>query len=75
MNTKTKYRELCTQKDLAAMLSVSVRTVRNWHKSGCPRVCIGTAQIGKGVRVRYDMDEVKAWLRSRSVTTQKGGEA
>lgn len=75
MNTKTKYRELCTQKDLAAMLSVSVRTVRNWHKSGCPRVCIGTAQIGKGVRVRYNMDEVKAWLRSRSVTTQKGGEA
>ena len=73
MKIATKYRELCTQKDIAAMLSVSVRTVRSWHKLGCPRVCIGSAQIGRGVRVRYDMEEVKAWLRSRSM--QKGGEA
>ena len=49
---------LKTQKAIAAILGVCPSTVRRW--TDCPRV-----PISKG-RFRYNLEQVKAWLESRS---------
>lgn len=55
LNTMTTLK---TQKAIAASLGVCPATVRRWKD--CPRV-----PISKG-RHRYNLEQVKAWLESRS---------
>lgn len=72
-------RVLYTQKEIAAMMGVSLVTVRRWQKLGCPVVRIGAKLGNQGCRTRLDAEKVKAWLESRSAAcgndTQKGGAA
>lgn len=44
---------------VAAANSVSVRTVDNWNRDGCPHIKISSRMA------RYDLFEVNAWLKSR----------
>lgn len=48
-----------TRQELCARLKVSDSTVRRWHLDGVPHTPVGVR--GK----RYDLAEVKAWLRER----------
>ena len=57
--------KLLKQAELARELGVAENTVRSWKD--CPRIFIGKSSSGIARRVRYDLDEVKAWLkRTRS---------
>ncbi len=53
-----------TQKDAAAALGVSQPTLRRWN---CPRIYIGQESTGKSRRVRYCLDDVRAWLREHRI--------
>lgn len=67
---ETKYK---TQREAAAYFGVTENTLRSWN---CPCVFVGKIRARKqGCRVRYDLTEVEAWLRSRSETMQKGDAA
>lgn len=59
-------RVLYTQKEIAAMMGVSLVTVRRWQKLGCPVVRVGIKTESHGCRTRLDVDDVKAWLKARS---------
>jgi phage terminase Nu1 subunit (DNA packaging protein) len=48
-----------TRQQLCAELTVSESTVRRWEQAGLP--CVPIGRRGK----RYDLDEVKRWLRGR----------
>ena len=52
---------LLKQAEAAQALCISEGTLRSWKD--CPRVYIGKSANGKARRVRYDLDEVKAWLK------------
>ena len=52
---------LLKQFEAARELGVAENTLRGWKD--CPRVLIGRTTKGKGRRVRYDLDEVCAWLK------------
>jgi len=51
---------------VAAANSVSVRTVDNWNRAGCPHVKISCRMA------RYDLFEVNAWLREKYGTRRLG---
>ena len=53
--------KLLKQCELARELGVAENTVRSWK--GCPRIFIGKKPNGKARRVRYDLEDVKAWLK------------
>ena len=53
--------KLLKQAELARELGVAENTVRSWKD--CPRLYIGKSSSGIARRVRYDLDEVKAWLK------------
>lgn len=53
--------KLLKQAELARELGVAENTVRSWKD--CPRMYIGKSSSGIARRVRYDLDEVKAWLK------------
>lgn len=58
---------MMTGRELAETLKVSRAIVSKWTKEGLPCSYIGKVrEARRGSRPRYDMDEVKAWLRSRS---------
>lgn len=57
---------LITQEETAQLIGVSVQTLRRWVDSGCPCVTLNPAARGHGVRRRYDLQEVRAWLRERA---------
>ena len=59
--TATPAKLFLKQADAAKALGVSEVTLRRW--TDCPRVYIGKSSTGKSRRVRYDLDEVKAWLK------------
>jgi predicted DNA-binding transcriptional regulator AlpA len=48
-----------TKKDVAALLQLCPRSVDNLCKAGLPRLAIGSR------RLRFDMEEIRAWLRER----------
>lgn len=63
----TKNYTMMTGRELAETLKVSRAIVSKWTKEGLPCSYIGKVrEASRGSRPRYDMDEVKAWLRSRS---------
>jgi predicted DNA-binding transcriptional regulator AlpA len=45
-----------SKKDVARMVQMSVRSVDNFLREGCPALHIGKR------RVRFDLEEVRAWL-------------
>lgn len=63
-----------TKTELARAMRVSVGTVSKWNRTGCPRFYVGVTH-GKGSRPRYDLEQVKAWLASRTAADGKGVEA
>jgi predicted DNA-binding transcriptional regulator AlpA len=54
------------KKAVAAMLGMSQRTVSNFLTQGCPHLALGKR------RVRFDMEEVRAWLKERFGTRRIG---
>lgn len=54
-----------TTKELCRALRVSVNTVTQWKREGCPHFLIGHAG-GRGCRARFELDKVKAWLEART---------
>lgn len=53
-----------TQKEVSAMLGVSVKTFRAWE--GVPRIEISRNKNGRPL-YRYDVQKVRAWLEARTV--------
>lgn len=53
--------KLLKQAELARELGIAENTVRYWKD--CPRIFIGKSSTGKARRVRYDLEEVRAWLK------------
>lgn len=45
-----------SKKDVARMVQMSVRSVDNFLREGCPALRIGKR------RVRFDLEEVRVWL-------------
>lgn len=54
---------LWTYEDLAEYLNVSVRTAKRWTRER------GIPHLRSGSIVRFDPDEVRAWVHEASVTT------
>lgn len=46
-------------------MQVSKGTVSKWNREGCPRFYVGVSH-GCGSRPRYYLEQVKAWLASRT---------
>ena len=63
-----------TKTELARALRVGVGTVGKWNRAGCPRFYVGVTH-GKGSRPRYDLEQVKAWLASRTAAADGKGVA
>ena len=51
--------KLVTTKEMAEILSVHENTLFNWAKEGMPRYKLGSNAV------RYDVEEVLAWVRTR----------
>lgn len=58
-----------TPAELAAAFGVSRYTVRQWRYAGCPCVCINSGKCSTGHRFRYGLQQVRAWLESRTAGT------
>lgn len=59
-----------SKRDVAAMVQMSVRSVDNFLRAGCPALFVGKR------RVRFDMAEVRQWLADNFRTQRravKGG--
>lgn len=55
-----------TKKDVAALLQLCPRSIDNLCRAGLPRLAIGSR------RLRFDMEEVRAWLREHYGTRRHG---
>ena len=51
--------KLVTTKEMASILSVHENTLFNWAKEGMPRYKLGSNAV------RYDVEEVLEWVRTR----------
>jgi predicted DNA-binding transcriptional regulator AlpA len=62
---------LLTEHQVADLLTLSVKTLRNWRLSGT-----GPCHLKVGRLVRYRSGDVKAWLAScqRTSTSDRGGD-
>jgi predicted DNA-binding transcriptional regulator AlpA len=62
---------LLTEHEVANLLTLSIKTVRNWRLSG-----FGPPHLKLGRLVRYRVSDVKAWLktRERTSTSDWGGD-
>jgi hypothetical protein len=61
---------LFTERDLASLLNLSVKTLRNWRLSG-----YGPPHLKVGRLVRYSVSSLNVWLKSceRASTSDRGG--
>lgn len=57
-----------SQRAIAKHFDVSENTVKLWD---CPRLAIGRARSGSGVRWRYNVRAVEAWLEERAENGKK----
>jgi predicted DNA-binding transcriptional regulator AlpA len=62
---------LFTERDLASLLNLSVKTLRNWRLSG-----YGPPHLKVGRLVRYRVSELNLWLKSceRASSSDRGRE-
>jgi len=62
---------LITESQAADLLTLSVKTLRNWRLSG-----YGPAHLKVGRLVRYRVSELNLWLKSceRASTSDRGGD-
>jgi len=54
------------KESVALMLGLSTRTISNLMQQGCPYLALGAR------RCRFDMDEVRAWLKEKYGTRRIG---
>jgi predicted DNA-binding transcriptional regulator AlpA len=54
-----------SKRDVAQMVQMSLRSVDNFLRDGCPHLKLGKR------RVRFDMAEVRAWLAENFRTTRR----
>jgi predicted DNA-binding transcriptional regulator AlpA len=54
-----------SKRDVAAMLQMSVRSVDNFLRAGCPHLKLGKR------RVRFDLGEVRLWLADNFRTQRR----
>lgn len=59
-------RILLTHKEAARALGVCGVTLRRFRAEGCPAVYVGLKQKGRGIRPRYNLPAVLAWLEART---------
>lgn len=65
-----------TSAELAGKLGVSVMTILRWRKAGMPYIDSKPYKAARNAaRPRYDLEQVKAWLASRTAADGKGVEA
>ena len=58
---------LLNRTQLAEALGISPRAVTMLTKEGCPVSYMGIVkQVKRGAHPRYDLEEVKRWLRDRT---------
>lgn len=62
----TKFVPLLTIQDVCDIVQVSPNTVRSWLKAD------KIPSLRAGQLVRFDADEINAWLRSRGTATRRG---
>jgi predicted DNA-binding transcriptional regulator AlpA len=55
-----------SKKDVARMIQMSVRSVDNFLRDGCPHLKLSAR------RVRFDLDEVREWLAENFRTQRRG---
>lgn len=61
-----------TAAELSTQLGICRSVISKLTKAGMPCVYFGTkASPGRGSRPRYDIEEVKAWLKSRNKTANE----
>lgn len=61
------YKELLNRNQLSKVLGVSPRTITELTKEGLPVIYLGRVQrVRRGAHPRYDLEEVKSWLRQRT---------
>ncbi len=62
---------LFTERDVASLLSLSVKTLRNWRLTG-----YGPPHLKVGRLVRYRVSDLKVWLKSceRASTSDSAGQ-
>lgn len=62
MSAEARY---ITTKELCRLMRVSRPTAAKWKMEGCPHFIVGSA-VGRGCRVRFELDKVVAWLEART---------
>lgn len=61
------YEKLLSRTQLSKVLGVSPRTITELTKEGLPVIYLGRVQrVRRGAHPRYDLEEVKSWLRERT---------
>ena len=62
----TRISRTLTDDDLAELMDVDERTLRNWKRLGCP------CSRGRGKDRRWNAEEVAAWKKTTGITGTKG---
>jgi excisionase family DNA binding protein len=60
VETPREPRRFLTVEDVARLLNVSAKTVQDWRYRG-----LGPPAVKVGRAVRFDADDLEAWIRSR----------
>lgn len=66
MDDNTNNERLLSRKELASFLKVSLPTVTQYVKDGCPIISKSRKVTGKGSRYCFEQGEVMRWLRNRT---------
>lgn len=70
MHMATKQQGLLDEQELAALLRVSVTTIRQWRKNRT-----GPQYLKIGAMIRYRPEAVEAWLDNRPIRGVRSEEA
>lgn len=66
MNVPVNQDKLITRREFADFLGVSLPTVEQYVKDGCPIVSLTRKVTGKGSRYRFEKEVALQWLRNRT---------
>lgn len=62
---------LMSRKELASFLGVSLPTVTQYVKDGCPIISKSRKVTGKGSRYCFEQAEVLRWLKNRTMALRR----